>query len=128
MSSKQKPVVILDDSYEDRFFLKRFLTKHNDNLDFIEFTYASDALSWAQDYPLSSGLFVFVDLNLPRVNGFEFLSRLHELRPDISTQANVIAMSNSIDPEDRERAETMPQVNQFILKPLTENVLISQAG
>lgn len=118
-----RPVVILDDSYEDRFFLKRNLRKVDQSLRFIEFKYAEDALNWAITFTDHDPLLIFVDLNLPRSTGFDFLNRLRELRADLVANATIYAMSNSIDPEDRDRAESMDQVTKFFIKPIRNDVL-----
>lgn len=66
---------------------------------------------------------LFLDINMPVMNGWEFLSALKERGGEQSFQ--IIITSSSVDPEDREKAERHPLVNGFIEKPITKEKIMS---
>ncbi len=61
--------------------------------------------------------FIFLDLNMPLMDGWEFLQELEKL--DLSKQVKVFIFTSSIDPEDQKRSEEFSIVERFIEKPLT---------
>lgn len=64
---------------------------------------------------------ILLDLNMPKMNGFEFLNALEsELN---GKEIPVFILTSSIDKEDRQRAETFTCVKGFIVKPMKKNNL-----
>ncbi|TVR15358.1 MAG: response regulator [Balneolaceae bacterium] len=61
--------------------------------------------------------FIFLDLNMPLMDGWEFLHELEKL--DLSKKVKVFIFTSSIDPEDQKRSEEFSIVERFIEKPLT---------
>lgn len=58
---------------------------------------------------------VFLDINMPGIDGWEFLNILKEYPYSL----NVIVVSSSIDPDERLKANSYDRVKNYIVKPLT---------
>lgn len=66
---------------------------------------------------------ILLDINMPVMNGFEFLDRYH-LLPDVLKSGLVLLMlTTSINPADRWRTNGVPEVNGYHRKPLTQTLL-----
>ncbi|MDO1512634.1 response regulator [Maribacter confluentis] len=66
---------------------------------------------------------IFLDLNMPIMNGWEFLDEYKNL-PNHNTEKTIIyIISSSVDPRDLERVKNYEQVNNYILKPITPDDL-----
>lgn len=61
--------------------------------------------------------FILLDLNMPEMNGWEFLSNLQG-QEEINQRVFVCIVTSSINYEDRERAMQFPQVIEYVEKPL----------
>ena len=65
---------------------------------------------------------IFLDINMPRMNGFEFLDAYHRLHEDYKGSA-VIVLTTSLWDEDQQKCNQHNNVHDFKNKPLTEEYL-----
>ena len=65
---------------------------------------------------------IFLDLNMPVMNGFEFMEIFKTLSLEKRRGAKVIVLSSSSNPIDIERAMKLG-ATQYLTKPLTEEML-----
>lgn len=63
---------------------------------------------------------LFVDLNMPLMDGWELLEELEEKHKGV-TPYPIVIVTSSIDPNDKKRAEESKLHPQFVEKPLTED-------
>jgi CheY-like chemotaxis protein len=66
---------------------------------------------------------VFLDINLPQLNGFDLLQQLSEAAKDWLAQTRIYMLSASIDDRDMERVNEIPLIHSFVGKPLTVEFL-----
>jgi two-component SAPR family response regulator len=78
------------------------------------------ALEKMSDIP-DNGLpgILFLDLNMPMINGFEFLEKTKGISNGIFNRMRVVILTSSNSHTDRERAMTFDNVISYIPKPLT---------
>jgi len=62
---------------------------------------------------------VLLDLNMPVMNGWEFLEKINDT--NIKSPVYVIIVTSSVDMRDREKAKAFSQVIYFMEKPVSEN-------
>jgi CheY-like chemotaxis protein len=62
---------------------------------------------------------ILLDINMPVMNGWEFLQAYVPLYADKLVQTRIVILSSTIDPEDFALAKQYPVVVQFISKPLS---------
>ena len=62
--------------------------------------------------------FIFLDINMPEMNGWEFLDAIAEAASLPQRFPKIYMLSSSLDPADKERAETHQFVEGFLSKPL----------
>ena len=68
---------------------------------------------------------IFLDINMPVMNGWDFLEELEEIKFSLSTLPRIFILSSTVDPEDLSRAKTFSTVENFISKPLDKEFLDS---
>ena len=68
---------------------------------------------------------IFLDLNMPIMNGWEFLDEITKLPSNRFEKTYIYIISSSVDTRDLERVKNYKVVNNYILKPITPNDLES---
>ena len=66
---------------------------------------------------------VFLDLNMPRVSGWEFLEYFEKLDEKIRNRYKIYILTTSFDLRDKERALVNKNVVDYIVKPLTTEIV-----
>lgn len=98
-------------------FAKEVLTANN----------GKDGLSWFSNYfklkkageNETPPQLIFLDLNMPVMNGWDFLEDYLMKYADRIPETKVVILSSTVNPEDFSRANRYPIVIDFINKPLT---------
>ncbi len=68
---------------------------------------------------------ILLDLNMPVMNGWEFLEKIAELESQMPRSPVICILSSTIAPDDIERANSYSNVHSFISKPLLKNDMIN---
>jgi PAS domain S-box-containing protein len=66
---------------------------------------------------------IFLDINMPEMNGWEFLDRFEKLSEEIKQNCKVFMLTSSIDPSDVKKSQSYSSVKDFIIKPLSKEKL-----
>lgn len=68
---------------------------------------------------------IFLDLNMPIMDGWQFLEEFNKIYGSSLPDTRVIILSSSVDPLDKDRANSYSNVIDFLSKPLSVSVLES---
>ena len=67
--------------------------------------------------------FIFLDINMPEMTGFEFLNEYQHLPENIRSKCIIMMLTTSLNEADRLRAEANEFVRRFLNKPLDKDKL-----
>ena len=62
---------------------------------------------------------IFLDINMPITDGWGFLEEFHELKKTLGKDIKIYMVSSSIDPRDHNRAKNIPEVTEYMEKPVS---------
>ena len=66
---------------------------------------------------------LFLDINMPRMNGFEFLEEYMKLDDGLKCSTRVVMLTSSPDPDERNKALAFKDVKEYHVKPLSIEML-----
>ena len=66
---------------------------------------------------------LFLDINMPLMNGWEFLERFEELDATVKNRIKIYILSSSVDKRDIEKAKANKNVVHYLIKPLTKETI-----
>ena len=97
----QGEVLIVDDD-KTICLIHKYLLKTVHNIEPRFYTCAGDALKCIADSPNSSKYIIYLDINMPVLNGWDFLERLYQFKN--KDRFSVILVTSSIDAVDNRRS------------------------
>ena len=116
--------MLVDDDEAVRFFIKRILTGGGMDCDIVEAQDGEEALRKIRDRREESDddsalpSVIILDINMPRMNGIEFLEAFADLRNDDDSfdLTNVVMVTSSGEPVDREQTMCHDFVKGYVEK------------
>lgn len=124
-SPKYQNVLLIDDNEIDNFINERIISTSYFAKNIIVKKSAQDALNYMKEIRNEKDLpeIIFLDLNMPVMDGFGFLQEFAKMEDKIKNHCKVVVLSSSISPEDIDRASTNPYVFKYLNKPLSDKYL-----
>lgn len=123
-TKKIKRILLIDDDQAINFLNKIVIQRKNCAQEILEYQEAQAALDLLKEDPQTNGSadLIFLDINMPRMNGWQFLEEYRAL-PKPGREPIVVMLTSSINPEDQERAAAIREVTEFRSKPLSFEML-----
>lgn len=114
--------LLVDDDDALHFVLGRFLKKVEFHDSPRSFFNGQEAIRFLESGEKEADIFVvFLDINMPIMNGWRFLEELRKL--EIAKQVRIIMVTSSVDTRDSETAKTYEEIREFMIKPIDSQML-----
>ena len=114
-------IMIIDDSKIDRYVVEMVIKKTNFASEVIQMESGFEALEYlsgaGSDINKLPGL-ILLDVNMPEMNGFEFMEKYMLFDEEIKDSCAVMLLTSSIHPVDIDKASNNKYILKFINKPL----------
>jgi CheY-like chemotaxis protein len=118
-------LLVIDDDDINIFIIKKIVEKTGYNINMVAKTNGQLAIDHLNTLLAENKAFpqlVLIDINMPVLNGWEFLEAYDKL--EIEQRVDMYMLSSSVYENDIEKAKTYKTVKGFISKPLSINRLI----
>ena len=112
-----KTVIVIDDNEDDLLFAQISIERCGHPVELKLFLRAQEALAFLASGELVEPALVLLDINMPVMNGFDFLDAYEQLPIAIRATVMVVMLTSSIDERDRQRAFSYASVKDYMLKP-----------
>src|SRR4051812_39765285 len=111
MSEKKlKCILLIDDDHDDNIY-HQIILKEMEIVEKIETAENGiEALEYLRDSNRTQPELIFLDINMPKMNGWEFLSEYKNLESEKKAQIVVMILTTSANPDDIKRAKEIEEV------------------
>jgi CheY-like chemotaxis protein len=111
--------LLIDDDTIGVFLTERLLKREGFSDDISSFASAQEALEYIrQATPEKLPSVIFLDLNMPIMDGWEFLCALRPQETELLGRCHIFILTSSLSHSDSDRIEEFPLVTGLIHKPL----------
>ncbi len=115
-TESDKPMVFfIDDDPLSNKFNTMLIRKIHPDVEIVTYVNAEEALLHLKDESRTKPEVIFLDLNMPVMNGWDFMAEFKRLNLAIE----IVILTSSNDASDKKRAKETEQVKDFVVKPLT---------
>ncbi|MDO7173269.1 response regulator [Mariniflexile sp. AS56] len=111
-------ILIVDDDPVIRKLTARMLKITGFSVEPLVFKDGSEAFEFLKlEAPSEIRYIIFLDINMPKMNGWEFLQHIE--KENFKFDKIIYLITSSVDQEDHDRALSNKQVSSIITKPFT---------
>jgi CheY-like chemotaxis protein len=123
MKRKLNCILLVDDDPDDNMY-HRIIIEEMDIVNRIDVAINGlEALAYLKKEAQVPPEIIFLDLNMPRMNGWEFLEEYKHLRKDQKAKVVLVILTTSANPDHIKKAEEIEEVTGFETKPLSKQIL-----
>ena len=127
MSTKIPIIALVDDDKVFQLTTLRTIQSAKITDRILQFENGEEALSFLRQHATETENlpdYIFLDINMPFVDGWMFLDDFAELKYVLKKEISIYMVSSSIDPRDVNRAKGNANVREYIIKPVSREKLI----
>jgi CheY-like chemotaxis protein len=124
MKKKLNCILLVDDSNYDNIFHQIILSKMDiaDRIDIV--VNGLEALNYLKKENQILPELIFLDINMPKMNGWEFLEQYKTLDVHQKQRVLIMILTTSENPDDIKKGKEIEEVIGFETKPLTQEIMM----
>lgn len=128
--AKYNTIMLIDDNEIDNLINQKMLEAANFGSRILTHSGARAALESLKNLEKLSQMdatlipeVIFLDIDMPLMDGFQFLEEYEKLSENIKGSAKIVMLTSSLNPQDLNKAKKSKYVVKYINKPLSLDIL-----
>ncbi|KAF2338761.1 MAG: response regulator [Flavobacterium nitrogenifigens] len=117
--------IIIEDNLIDQFVIKKLLKKGLDVNPVYIANNGKEGMNWIQKNQNQSPLIILLDIQMPVMDGFEFLKEFDKLPEDVKEKIEIFVLSSTLDSDEIKKVKENKYVSDFWNKPFRLETLKS---
>jgi CheY-like chemotaxis protein len=125
--NRYSKVLIIDDSKMDNMLIRMILNNINFSDQIFSYQNPLEAIKFLEEAELKGVNYpevIFLDINMPVMNGFELLDRIQQTNHSRFKDCKVYMLSSSDEPDDIKKAGLYPNIVKYLQKPLDKDQIV----
>ena len=121
MNLKQHIICLIDDDRIYQFTAKKIIESTGLGKQILSFYNGDEAITYLQENIENVDLLpdiIFLDINMPVMDGWQFLETFKILQPKVSKPILIYMVSSSVDDYDIKKSKEYFNVTDYIIKPI----------
>lgn len=121
-----RKVLLIDDDEVNNFVCESIIRNHKFAEEVLSFERAEDAIDFlkhAVGYKKDFPDLIFLDINMPGMDGWSFLEEYRRLPEQFTKSCCLFMLSSAVDRKDIMSAKSNEEVKEFFSKPLSPEIL-----
>lgn len=117
---------LIDDDQIFQFITDTTLRRINPNIKiekYLDGEQGINSIKQRIDTPEILPDIVMLDINMPFMNGWDFLKEYQTINDRIEKSIHIYMLTSSDDPDDIEKAKKISELSGYLIKPVTEDEL-----
>jgi response regulator of citrate/malate metabolism len=117
-------IAIIDDDTIFQFIGKRFIESFESVNKTLIFSDGKDAIDFLYSKVNDTDKLpdiIFLDINMPVMNGWQFLNRYIKFKSEIEKKIMIYIVSSSNNPDDVIQAKSILEVTDYLIKPINRD-------
>lgn len=110
--------ILIDDDPIINLVHKKVIIKNDLEAEVTDFISGKKALDYLKNSNYTEKNIILLDINMPEMNGFEFLDALLKHKGINCDQFNIFILTSSLNNKDKEQATQYPILKGYLEKPL----------
>ncbi|GMN07908.1 response regulator [Croceitalea sp. MTPC5] len=111
-------IILVDDNAATNFIHKKFLEKAKGSREVVSFQMGQNAIDYLSDCDNTIPELLFVDINMPTMDAWEFLEHFKTIERPEKDKAKIILLTTSLSPQDEIKITERTEVENVMTKPL----------
>ncbi|SHG88320.1 Response regulator receiver domain-containing protein [Flavobacterium fluvii] len=129
----KKIIWVIDDDFIYQTIIKKLIQKsevYSESFPFPNGNEAINALKKILEGDNNNNFpdIILLDINMPILDGWEFMDEFQSLKSKINKKINIYIVSSSIAVEDKKKAESYGEIMRYMSKPVSVDVLVELAS
>ena len=118
-----KAVLLVDDDHSTNHYHEIMLTDWGVTEKIYKVSNGQEALNFLRTQECEKPSLIMLDINMPVMNGFEFLEEYEKLEDQFKVSYVVFMLTSSLHAKDINRAKDFETLNGYCEKPMTEEMI-----
>lgn len=115
--------IIIEDNLIDQFVTKKLLKKGLDVNPLYIANNGKEGLEWLLKHQNNQPLIIILDIQMPIMNGFQFLDEFERLAEDVKDKIEIFVLSSTLDTDEIKKVKENKYVSAFWNKPFRLELL-----
>lgn len=113
-----KSICVIDDDDIYQRIIRKLIIRSEAFKDAIYYKSGISALKQLQDPTVRLPEIILLDINMPEMDGWQFIEEIKKVRPDIFSHTQIYIVTSSIAISDKEKITEYPELAGFYSKPM----------